>query len=392
MSGLINYVSCGVLWLGLTVRAPDLVRHWRDPILRTVCAVMALAGLCFLLGAPPTVGAINRVGGIPNLAAPLTYASITAYSAMSLVLIIFWKGGPDVRRIARLLTGGYCVVLVLVAVLFALGDASTERRTDFDTYYATTPFIAEMIVLYLLAHLAAVVTTALWSLRWAREVHGRLRTGLLTMGAGTVVGAGYSLSKLTAVVARWCGPDWSALGTEVSPGLAGLSALLTVTGILIPWAGPGLTAWLRSWRAYVDLAPLERELDGVLAHRNLRLPRPRPSSPAILLMWRQTSIHNALSYLDALFDRDLYERTRDATLLATGDRERAQAAGWAAIITAAVRMERGGQPAPDSPDGSGPTLPAPDASALVRIAEALTTSGSLPDTPVHPGPTARGAV
>lgn len=392
MSGLINYVSCGVLWLGLTVRAPDLVRHWRDPILRTVCAVMALAGLCFLLGAPPTVGAINRVSGIPNLAAPLTYASITAYSAMSLVLIIFWKGGPDVRRIARLLMGGYCAVLVLVAVLFALGDAPTERRTDFDTYYAMTPFIAEMIVLYLLAHLAAVVTTALWSLRWAREVHGRLRTGLLTMGAGTVVGAGYSVSKLTAVVARWCGPDWSALGTEVSPGLAGLSALLTVTGILIPWAGPSLTAWLHSWRAYVGLAPLERELDGVLAHRNLRLPRPRPSSPATLLMWRQTSINNALSYLDALFDRDLYERTHDATLLATGDRERAQATGWAAIIAAAVRTESSGEPTPGSPGGSGLTLPAPDASALVRIAEALTTSGSLPGTPVHPGPTARGAV
>lgn len=338
------------------------------------------------------MGAINRVSGIPNLAAPLTYASITAYSAMSLVLIIFWKGGPDVRRIARLLMGGYCAVLVLVAVLFALGDAPTERRTDFDTYYAMTPFIAEMIVLYLLAHLAAVVTTALWSLRWAREVHGRLRTGLLTMGAGTVVGAGYSVSKLTAVVARWCGPDWSALGTEVSPGLAGLSALLTVTGILIPWAGPSLTAWLHSWRAYVGLAPLERELDGVLAHRNLRLPRPRPSSPATLLMWRQTSIHNALSYLDALFDRDLYERTHDATLLATGDRERAQATGWAAIIAAAVRTERSGEPTPGSPGGSGLTLPAPDASALVRIAEALTTSGSLPGTPVHPGPTARGAV
>ncbi|MEU6277114.1 MAB_1171c family putative transporter [Streptomyces populi] len=392
MSGLTNYVSCGVLWLGLTVRAPDLVRHWRDPILRTVCAVMALAGLCFLLGAPPTVGAINRVSAVPNLAAPLTYASITAYSAMSLVLIVFWKGGPDVHRIARLLMSAYCVVLVLVGVLFALGEAPTERRTDFDTYYAMTPFTAEMIVLYLLAHLTAVVTTALWSLRWAREVHGRLRAGLLTMGAGTVVGAGYSVSKLTAVVARWCGTDWSALGTKVSPGLAGLSALLTVTGILIPWAGPGLTAWLRSWRAYVVLAPLERELDGVLAHRNLRLPRPRPSSPATLLMWRQTSIHNALSYLDALFDRDLYERTHDATLHATGDRERAEAAGWAAIIIAAVRMERSGQPNPRAPDGSGPRLPAPDASAFARIAEALSMSGTFADTAVHPGPTARGAV
>ncbi|MCT9009509.1 MAB_1171c family putative transporter [Streptomyces rhizosphaerihabitans] len=391
MSGLINYVSCGVLWLGVTVRAPDLVRHWRDPILRVICAVMALAGLCFLLGAPPTVGAINRISGVPNLAALVTYATITAYSAMSLVLVVFWKGGPNVRRITRRLMGGYCVVLLVIAALFALGGASVERRTDFDTYYAVTPFIAEMIVLYLLAHLTAVVTTALWSLRWAREVHGRLRVGLLTMGAGTVVGAGYSVSKLTAVVARWCGPDWSALGTEVSPGLAGLSALLTVVGILIPWAGPSLTAWFLSWRAYVRLAPLERELDDVLSHRNLRLPRPRPSSPATLLMWRQTSIHNALSYLDALFDRDLYERTHDAVLHATGDRERAQAAGWAAIIAAAVREERDGPHVPVSSRGAGRRPPAPDASALVRIAAALSASGVVEDTRVHRGSAARGA-
>ncbi|MFD5818925.1 MAB_1171c family putative transporter [Streptomyces sp. NPDC127038] len=404
MSGLINYASCGLLWLGVTVRAPDLVRHWRDPILRAVCAVMALAGLCFVLGAPPTVGAVNRVSGIPNLAAPLTYAAITAYSAMSLVLIVFWKGGPDVRRVARVLMGGYCAVLVLVAALFALGDAPVERRTDFDTYYALTPFIAEMIVLYLLAHLTAVVTTALWSLRWARAVHGRLRTGLLTMGAGTVVGAGYSVTKLTAVVARWCGSDWSALGTQVSPGLAGLSAVLTVTGILIPWAGPGLTSWLGSWRAYVRLAPLERELDGVLARRSLRLPRPRPSSPAALLMWRQTSIHNALGYLDALFDPELYDHVHEATLRTTGDRERAEAAGWAAVIAAAVRTERGGHPVPGAPGapgspqgagrpgGAGSRFPAPDASALVRIAEALSVSGPRADSSVRPGSTARGAV
>lgn len=391
MNGLINYVSCGVLWLGLTVRAPDLVRHWRDPILRAVCAVMALAGLCFLLGAPPTVGAINRVSGIPNLAAPLTYAAITAYGAMSLVLIVFWRGGPDVRRIARLLMSGYCVVLVLVAALFTLGDAPAERRTDFDTYYATAPFISEMIVLYLLAHLTAVVTTALWSLRWARDVHGRLRTGLLIMGAGTVLGAGYSVSKLTAVVARWCGPDWSALGTEVSPGLAGLSALLTVTGILVPWAGPGLTAGLRSWRAFVRLAPLERELEPVLARRNLRLPRPRSSAPGTLLMWRQTSIHNALSYLDAQFDRTLYDRAHDAALHATADRWEAEAAGWAAVIAEAVRAECDGQHAP-GPPAAGPGLPAPDAAALVRIAEALSTSSPAADTALRPGPAARGAV
>lgn len=139
MNGLINYASCGALWLGLLVRAPDLLRHRRDPYLRSICAVLGLAGLCFFLGAPPTVGAINRLGGVPNLAAPLTYAAIIAYGAASQVLVVHWRGGPGVRRTARRWILAYTGVLAGVAVTFALGDAPVERRTDLDTYYATTP-------------------------------------------------------------------------------------------------------------------------------------------------------------------------------------------------------------------------------------------------------------
>lgn len=50
MNSLINYLSCAALWLGLAVRAPDLLRHRHDPYLRAICAVLGLAGLCF---APP---------------------------------------------------------------------------------------------------------------------------------------------------------------------------------------------------------------------------------------------------------------------------------------------------------------------------------------------------
>ncbi|MFE2536876.1 MAB_1171c family putative transporter [Streptomyces sp. NPDC059371] len=385
--GLVQYVSCGVLWLGLAVKAPDLIRHWRDPQLRVICAVMALAGWCFAFGSPPTVGAINRLSGIPNLAAPLTYAVITAYSAMSLILVVYWKGGPDVGRIARYLMVGYSGVLVGIALLFALGDAPVERRTDFDTYYATTPFTAEMIVLYLLAHLAAVTTTALCSLRWARQVHGWLRAGLITLGAGTVVGAGYSVSKLTAVVAWWCGVDWSSIGSDISPGLAGLGALLIVVGILIPWAGPTAMAWLLSWRTYQRLAPLERELDAVLSQRNLRLPRPWPSSAAALLIWRQTSINNALGHVDVLLDSDLFTRAHDATLESTGDPDQAQADGWAAAITALMPKVRDGR-LPAAPAGARPVAPAPDTAALVRISGALTVAGrALPSRPHHGSPT-----
>jgi hypothetical protein len=386
MTGLVNYVSFGVLWVGLAAKLPDLARDRRDPFLRAICVVMAFASLCFLLGAPPTVGAVNRVSGIPNLAAPLTYASITAYSAASLVLILYWRGGPDVCRVARRWVLSYAGVLVGIATMFALGEASEERRTDFDTYYATTPFTAAMIVLYLVAHLTAVTVTAIRCLSWARGVSGWLRAGLLTMGVGTVVGAGYSISKLAAVIARWGGRDWVALSSRVSPGFAGLGALITVAGILVPLAGPALMAWQHCRHAYLRLGPLERELDDMLTRRNLRLRRPHRFSPALLLMWRQTSINNGLGFLTGLFDPQLYEETRAAALAATGDQAQADAAAWAAMITAAVRGERDGQ----QPSEAGRQVGRlPEATELVLISEALTAgtvaTARLPGSPVTEG-------
>ncbi|MEW2078381.1 MAB_1171c family putative transporter [Streptomyces sp. NPDC017966] len=379
MSGLINYVSCGVLWLGLLVKAPDLLRHRRDPYLRTICAVLGLAGLCFFLGAPPTVGAVNRIGDVPNLAAPVTYVVITGYCAASQLLVVHWRGGPRVRRTARRWLLAYAVVVLGITVTFALGEAPVERRTDLDTYYATTPFIAQMIVLYLLAHLTAVTVTAVSSLRWARRVRGGLRAGLTLLGTGSLCGAGYSLAKLVAVGARWSGRDWSKLDTTVSPAAAGLGALLTVVGVLVPLAAPRATEWRRARRTYARLEPLERALDDLLTRRTLRLPRPGLASPTTRLVWRQTSIHNALSHLDAYFDRELYDRTRAGVLAATGEAERAEAAAWAAVITAAVRAEaEPGRRVP--PRDGGGRLPArvPDPAALARIADALTGAAPAP--------------
>ncbi|MEU0439141.1 MAB_1171c family putative transporter [Streptomyces sp. NPDC006186] len=385
MNGLTNYISCGVLWLGLAVKAPDLVRHRHDPYLRAICAVLGLAGLCFFLGAPPTVGAVNGLSGIPNLAAPLTYAAITAYGAASQVLIVRWRGGPGVRRVARRWTVAYAGVVLGIAVTFALGDAPVERRTDLDTYYATTPFIAEMIVLYLVAHLVAATVTMVSALTWARQVTGWLRAGLLSLGTGTLCTAVFSTAKLVAVTARWSGRDWSALDTGVSPAAAGLGALLTSAGILLPLAGPRLAERHRARRAYARLAPLERELDGVLSRRALRLPRPRWSSPHALLMWRQTSVQNALGYLDGTWDPRLYAETREAALRATADPPRAEATAWAAVIAEAALRDgtgAGARPAAGDPPLMLAAPPAgPDAGPvdLAAVADALRQSALVAD-------------
>ncbi|MFC8309465.1 MAB_1171c family putative transporter [Streptomyces olivaceus] len=393
MNSLINYLSCGALWLGLAAKAPDLLRHRHDPYLRAICAVLALAGLCFLLGAPPTVGAVNGLSGVSNLAAPLTYAAITGYCAASQVLVVHLRGGPRVGRTARRWKLAYTGVVLGIAVAFALGEAPAERLTDFDTYYAKTPYLAEMIVLYLVAHLTAVTVTTVSALHWARQVRGALRAGLVLLGTGALCGAGYSVAKLVAVGARWSGLDWPVLGTAVSPAAAGLGALLTVVGVLVPLVAPRVAEWRRAGREYARLEPLERALDDLLVRRALRLPRPRLASPATLLMWRRTSIHNALSHLDAYVDRDLYERTRAGALAATGDAELAGARAWAAVVTDAVRHEARRREAAGNAAGrtvgSGrvvvpeagagrPLGPPPDPAALARIADALASPVPAP--------------
>ncbi|MEU0113818.1 MAB_1171c family putative transporter [Streptomyces bobili] len=376
MNGLPHYLSAAALWLGLLARAPDLLRHRHDPYLRSICAVLGLAGLCFFLGAPPTVGTVNRLSGVPNLAAPLTYAAITGYSAASQVLIVHWRGGPRVRRTARRWILAYTLLVLGIATMFVLGDAPVERRTDLDTYYATTPCLREMILLYLLGHLAAAGVTAVSALRWAREVRGRLRTGLVTLGLGALCGTVYSMTRLAAVAARWTGHDWSSLVTRTSPAAAGLGALLTVVGVLVPLAGPRLTEWRRTRRTYARLEPLERELDGVLTRHALRLPPPHWARPATRLVWRRTSIHNALTHLDAYVDRELYDVTLRAALHRTGDAERAAATAWATVIAAAVSREAHAGPTGGT-GGEGPgesdwfLKRATDPAALVRIADAL---------------------
>ncbi|MGW4565924.1 MAB_1171c family putative transporter [Streptomyces sp. NPDC004561] len=371
MSDLINYVSCGLLWLGLLAKAPDLLRRWRDPFLLALSSVLAFASLCFLFGAPHTVGLINGLSGVPNLAAPLTYAAITAYGAASLVLVVGWRGGPGTARAIRRWTLGYTAVLGGIAVLFALGDTSVERRTDFDTYYATTPYVAEMIVLYLVAHLTAVLVTACRSLSWARHLRGSLRAGLVTMGLGTVVGGGYSASKLVAVAARWCGRDWSALGTTFSPVCAGLSAALTVVGTVIPLVGPYLATRARYWREYARLGPLERQLTELLTREYLRVPRPFWASPARRLTWRQSSIYNGLRYLERHFDEGLFRQTYTDHLRTTGDPHGAEAAAWAAAIAAATRAVREPGTGPVAAGAPGALPGRPDLPALLRIADVL---------------------
>lgn len=209
-------------------------RALRDPLTASTCVAITLGSLVFICSAPLTLGAVNRLTGIPNFGAPLTYGMLSAYSCSLLILLFTWRGGPPgtVRRMTLRSITAYGAAIVAIIALFILADADTERLTDLDTYYANAPYMREMILLYLLGHSAATLAICTVCVKWAREVDGLLRTGLRVILAGGVLDCvGFQLMKYTAVVAAWRGHDLSVLSTTVAPPMASLAGLICSVGL-----------------------------------------------------------------------------------------------------------------------------------------------------------------
>ncbi|MFI8093643.1 MAB_1171c family putative transporter [Streptomyces sp. NPDC086080] len=309
-------------------------RAMRNPLTVSTCAAIVLGALVFVCAAPATLATVNELTGIPNFGAPLTYGMLCAYSCSVLVLLINWRGGSRDRVRRRVLgaIAAYGLLMTAIVVLFSLAEADTERLRDLDTYYADTPFMREMILLYLLGHSAAMLVMCAVCIRWGREVDGPLRTGLRLILVGALLDlVGFQAAKYTAIVARWTGHDLDFLSTTLAPPMASLAALLCSAGYLLPSA-------LAQWRALGDhrrLAPLWSLVKSVSC-------APRPPTgwwrlPRARLQWREVSIHDALLALAPYFDHRVRERTRDSALRAGRSPHEARLAAEAAMLADAAR-------------------------------------------------------
>ncbi|MFJ8076892.1 MAB_1171c family putative transporter [Streptomyces sp. NPDC096176] len=339
MEGPDYYIPAAALGFALAFKIPGMRRDWRDPLLRSVCALLVLGASTFFFAAPPTIAAVNRITGVPNFSAPLVYCILTAFSASCLVLLVNWRGGPpaETRRISRRWIGAYSVVVVALLVLFMLGEAPVERLRDLDTHYATTPYIREMIVLYLVAHsVAAVGMTALcW--RWSLKVSSWLRGGLVIIVIGSLFNLAYGVSKFSAVFARWAGLDWDALSTLAAPPLASVGALLSAVGFILPLIGQRMSDTWHAWASYRRLGTLWREL-------RTASPQATPSvrislfSPVELrVTQRESDIHDGILQLGPYFDRELRARSYDRAVAAGAAPRQAQAVADAAMVADALR-------------------------------------------------------
>ncbi|MBF6332329.1 MAB_1171c family putative transporter [Nocardia transvalensis] len=256
------YTAAAVSVIALAYKANQLRRH---PSLQhwAVLAAMFLWIAVCLCVPPPTVTLINRLTGIPNLAGLLVYILLIFLAAAMQAVILVWRGspgeiGPKIRR--RVIA--YTVISIVLIALFAAGNASVERPVDFDVYYATTPWLAQLIAVYHLVFAFAASDFTYSAIAGARvTTRPWLRRGLYLVAVSGLFGVGCIVTKMTAVVAHWFGrTHLDHLDTQVGPGLAAIGIVIGCAGYTLPAAGERLTNLLARLREYHALRPLWRAI------------------------------------------------------------------------------------------------------------------------------------
>jgi hypothetical protein len=341
-----------LLLAGLAAKFPTFLRSWRDPDARGTWVVLLWALCVFVSVTPTTIHKINTVTGVPNIAAPWSYSLLTGFSGACLAMIITWRDEPSPRRRRRVRAVWmiHAGTITALWVTFLLADVPEERIYDLDTYYATTPWMREHILLYLLEFLISTLVAASMIRSWIPQVSARwLRAGLRFLQTGYAFGVLYAVAKLTAMGARWAGTDWDGLSTYAAPPCAIFGATLMAIGFLLPVVGPFLQKWPREQLAHWRLRPLARVIDDVVpATARARVSRFAPLD--LRLLQRQQHIHDGLLRLAPHFDHDLHRLAYRAAS-AEYDDEKARGLAGAVALQAALdsyskgtRRETSGQP------------------------------------------------
>lgn len=289
-SGVVFYVPGVALIVVLALKARSLKDTWRDPLIASSNAILLIGAVVCILSAPPTITVVNAATGISNFSAPLVYCGMTALSAGYLVLMTAWRGGPRGRLERRvLLIAAVSVMVVLgIVLLFALADVPVERTRDLDTYYAGTPYMREMILLYLAFHTVASLLLTGMCLSWVRVVTGITRTGLTLVAIGACFDLSFQTAKYAALAARWSGRDWDFLSTDVSPPLVATAGIFVATGFALPRLGPSVADTLRARRRCRMLRPLWAEVRGLPSTAGADIPWWTP--PVVRLTQQEIAI------------------------------------------------------------------------------------------------------
>ncbi|MFH8463075.1 hypothetical protein [Streptomyces sp. NPDC017991] len=360
---VVFYIPGVILLVTAVLNLPAMRGAWRDPLMAASISVLLIGALVCMLSAPPTIGVVNDLTGIANFSAPLVYSGMSALSACYLVLMIAWRGGEPgrVARASGLVVCVYGLVIIGIVTLFVLADVPVERTRDLDTYYARTPYMREMILLYLVAHTAATAALAGMCLAWLRKVRDLTRKGLTLIVVGVLFDLSYQVAKYLAIGARWSGLDWDFLSTSLSPPLVAVAGVTVAAGFALPRVGPSTATNFRAWRRYRLLRPLWLEL------RDLRAPVADThwwDLPVVRLVQQEITILDGVLVCSPYLD----DEVRRAVAL-----DHAEIVAEAAML-AAARVHVSVDPDAELPSDVGRLRSVAHPRLMVQLARALSSS------------------
>ncbi|MFD0306567.1 DUF6545 domain-containing protein [Streptomyces sp. NPDC127119] len=360
---VVFYIPGVILLVTAVLNLPAMRGAWRDPLMAASISVLLIGALVCMLSAPPTIVVVNGLTGIANFSAPLVYSGMSALSACYLVLMIAWRGGEPgrVARASRLVVGVYGLVIIGIVTLFALADVPVERTRDLDTYYARTPYMREMILLYLVAHTAATAALAGMCLAWLRKVRDLTRKGLTLIAVGVLFDLSYQIAKYLAIGARWGGLDWDFLSTSLSPPLVAVAGVTVAAGFALPRVGPSTADNFRAWRRCRLLRPLWLEL------RDLRAPVADThwwDLPVVRLVQQEITILDGVLVCSPYLDNEVHR----AVAL-----DHAEIVAEAAML-AAARVHVSVGPDAELPSDVGRLRSVAQPQLMVQLARALSSS------------------
>ncbi|MCQ4043232.1 MAB_1171c family putative transporter [Streptantibioticus rubrisoli] len=273
----VKHTVLALLWAVTLWRLPAAARVPRQRALWTAFASIAAA--C-TLGDPGVVDSVDRLAGVHNLSTLGKNLLGIVGSAAILDFVVAIARPRSLPRARRALTALATVSMTAMTVLFALTPRPLEVSDFYQANVGSLSGTAYCMVFT--GCLGIAMTVATW-LFWGYSRHAGaawLRTGLRLLGAGTALGACYSLLRTVLMLLGFLRPHIiGTTATTVADAVENAAISLIVVGSSLPAVGV-LWRSVRDWRALRRIQPLWAELtsavpDIVLDARSHLTPRVR---------------------------------------------------------------------------------------------------------------------